>query len=443
MRKIIFLVIAAFVVLGGCASTASVKEEAAPSEGNAIVYLAYLWVTQVDGRRVSWNPMKQYEIAAGSHQLEWNMYVGENRIAYSTSRGFFEEGKTYYLIGIREGGGINIRTVLEIIEKVQPQSQITLPKPRPYSYSRAFITYNPDGSLLVIPNGKALEIYNVRDGTLVKTLAGHSKDVTAGTWSRDGAKIISGDEGGTVKIWDAAAGSEIRSIGGQKGNVSALEATPDGTKFVGSSGNILKVWDIASGTELVSINDFALNNAESISIPISPNGRYFAALFKDSMRVYPINGGKPVFAIERGKIPYIDVFAPLAFQDDNTLLAYRSGREVSGLAAVDISSGEVTMKNPARFYRAVYSTGGERIITLGGGSICFIRIVDAETGGPVTKLTPPLSNYTSYIKAFDVSPAENTIATLSNDGIRLWNFESVGKPDAASNAADTEYVNAQ
>ena len=44
------------------------------------------------------------------------------------------------------------------------------------------------------------------------TLTGHSGDVTSVAYSPDGKHIVSGSRDGTVKIWDAQSGEEVRVV---------------------------------------------------------------------------------------------------------------------------------------------------------------------------------------------------------------------------------------
>jgi len=299
--------------------------------------------------------------------------------------------------------------------------------------------------MVVVPHNqnkdKALDIYNVRDGALIKRLVGHSNTVLSAIWCADGSKIISSDLGGNIKVWNVSTGGEILSIKGQKNaDVRVHHATP--TKAIGNSDSVLKVWDIVSGKELMSIMDY------NKGITISSDGRYFAAGFKDyTMRVYPINGGEPVFTIgNKAKSDNdfeADGFTPLAFKDANTILASRNRtisdaghRNIGELVTVDISSGKITtLQSPLRVSDAAYSADGKKIIStsmkpsLGNSatSALFIRILDAETGAIVSKIAMSTPN----IWGIDVSSTENKIAAFCSTlvpkkfeySVCFWEFE--------------------
>jgi len=442
--KIVGLLVYLAACLSGCATAKAGLEEAAPSAGKAIVYLANLDVSHVDEKKVGWMQSNQYEITAGTHSLRCSYISGydwkyRETTSFFTTTGSFEEGKTYVLIADgHKGAGIidkyTYSSALEIIEPVQPQSRITLDTYK--NLSVLYIKFSPDGSMVVAPHyqNKALDIYNVMDGTLIKRLAGHSSTVLSAIWCADGSKIVSSDLGGTIKIWNTSTGGEILSIQGQKNtNTRVLAATQDGTNVVGFSDSVLKVWNIVNGKEQVSINGY------EEGIAVSPDGQYFAAGFKDSMRVYPINGGEPVFTIgehsSKANAYTHDIFTPLAFKDNKTILASRSRtttehQNIIGLVTVDIDSGEiVTLQNPLSVSQAAYSADGKKIISTSASSVRFSRILDVKTGVIVSKIALRVPNLWGII--FDVSPTENKIAALYTSlvskkfeySVCFWEFE--------------------
>ncbi len=85
------------------------------------------------------------------------------------------------------------------------------------------------------------------DGTLVKEMAGHEKQVYSVTFHPDGKSLFTGDLGGSVRQWDTAAGTELKKLdaaalysynGGQGvdfGGVRSLAVSADG-KFIAAGG---------------------------------------------------------------------------------------------------------------------------------------------------------------------------------------------------------------
>lgn len=88
-------------------------------------------------------------------------------------------------------------------------------------------------------------------GPLLRTLAGHTSDVTAVAVTSDGRLAVSGSWDKTLKMWDLATGAEVRTLEGHANCVWAVAVTPDGKLAVSGSGDsTLKVWDLATGAEV-------------------------------------------------------------------------------------------------------------------------------------------------------------------------------------------------
>lgn len=72
-------------------------------------------------------------------------------------------------------------------------------------------------------------------------------EVFSVAFSRDGARIVTGEEGNTVRVWNANTGKERLAIGpyGPDNNVYAAAFSPDGTKIVsGGTDSTAHIWDI-------------------------------------------------------------------------------------------------------------------------------------------------------------------------------------------------------
>jgi WD40 repeat protein len=110
------------------------------------------------------------------------------------------------------------------------------------------IAVSPDGMTLASGgNDNKVRLWNMADGTLIRELTGHTKQVYSVTFHPGGQFLLSGDLGGSIRQWDVATGSEVAAFdgaalysynGGQGvdfGGVRALAVSPDG-KWLAAGG---------------------------------------------------------------------------------------------------------------------------------------------------------------------------------------------------------------
>ena len=95
-------------------------------------------------------------------------------------------------------------------------------------------------------------------------------------FSPDGKRLASASRDGTVKVWDAATGQEIRTLKGHTGFVTSVAFSPDG-KRLASAGS-------RSDGEGVGRRDRAGNphpqgayRLASTSVAFSPDGKRLAS----------------------------------------------------------------------------------------------------------------------------------------------------------------------
>jgi WD40 repeat protein len=60
---------------------------------------------------------------------------------------------------------------------------------------------------------KTIKLWRVSDGSLLRTLEGHTGPVTSVAFSPDGSMIVSGSDDKTIELWRASNGKLLMALG--------------------------------------------------------------------------------------------------------------------------------------------------------------------------------------------------------------------------------------
>lgn len=154
-------------------------------------------------------------------------------------------------------------------------------------YNGSYITsmaYSPSEQIVATGGtDNTIKIWDVDQGTLVRTLTGHTDDVQTIDFSPDGQVLASGAGGwdnpgeSSIKLWRVSDGSLIQTFAGHGDWVQKVVFSPDGEVLLscGRDGvspyvnSKIKFWRVSDGTVLAYYDEMALDLA------FSPDGRQF------------------------------------------------------------------------------------------------------------------------------------------------------------------------
>jgi WD40 repeat protein len=84
---------------------------------------------------------------------------------------------------------------------------------------------------VAVANARSVNIYAVNTLKMMSSLTGHQDLVTALTWSGDDTTLTSVDIGGSVYVWDAASGKQLRVFSTENLSYSSVALGPTGGGF--------------------------------------------------------------------------------------------------------------------------------------------------------------------------------------------------------------------
>jgi WD40 repeat protein len=196
------------------------------------------------------------------------------------------------------------------------------------------VAFSPDGRTLAAgsENGTIM-LWDAASGTEIRTLQGHSSSVNSVAFSPDGRTLASGSGDNTIKLWDAESGDEIRTLQGHSDMVWSVAFSTDGrTLASGSYDNTIKLWDAESGNEIRTLQG---HTSSVYCVAFSTDGRTLASgSDDDTIKLWDAASGTEIQTLEG----HSSVVSSVAFSPDGRTLA--SGSYDDTIKLWDAASGD-------------------------------------------------------------------------------------------------------
>lgn len=151
------------------------------------------------------------------------------------------------------------------------------------------LALSPDGQILAVglQNGD-IQLRQVSDGSLMRTLSGHTAWVRSLAFSPDGQTLASGAFDARALLWDVESGHLLHTLNGHQSSVLGVAFSPDGVVLAtGSVDRTVRLWAVPTGKlerVLVGHEGFVY------SVAFSPDGKTLASGSEDNtVRLWDIN----------------------------------------------------------------------------------------------------------------------------------------------------------
>jgi WD40 repeat protein len=274
------------------------------------------------------------------------------------------------------------------------------------------VSFSPDGSLIASGSSDTtIKIWRVSDGSLLRTLTGHTSYVTSVTFSPDGSLIASGSFDKTIKIWRVTDGTLVRTLTGHTDWVRSVSFSPDGSLIAsGSSDYTIKIWRVTDGS-LVRTLIGHTNAVRSVSF--SPDGSLIASGSSDyTIKIWRVVGGSLVKTLTG----HIGGVYSISFSPDGSLIV--SGSWDNTIKIWNVSDGSLVRTLTGHtydVYSVSFSPDGSLIAS--GGDDATIKIWRVTDGS----LVRTLIGHTGEVTSVSFSPDGSLIASGSSDyTIKIW-----------------------
>ena len=379
------------------------------------------------------NTMKLWDVATGKEVRTFRGHSGEvTSVAFSPDGRHALSGAYDFDLKLWEvATGREVRTFTRHSKAVFSVAYLG------HSSFVSSVAFSPDGRYALSGSSdKTLKLWDVATGMEVRTFTGHSKPVLSVAFSPDGHYALSGSgrdrmkfwgglwepkegsEDNAVKLWEVAAGKEVRTFTGHSKPVLSVAFSPDGRYALsGSNDKTLKLWEVSTGREVRTLTG---HSEEVRSVSFSPDGRYaLSGSYDKDLKLWEVATGMELRTFTGHSKPVLSVaFSPdgryaLSGSDDKTLKLWEvaTGMEVKTLTGhffgrKPLSIGSVTFSPDSRY-------------ALSGGEDETLKLWEVATGGEVRTFTGHSGNVTSV--AFCLYP--NGLYALSGSAdktMKLW-----------------------
>jgi WD40 repeat protein len=234
------------------------------------------------------------------------------------------------------------------------------------------------------------------------------------------------DHDGTIRVWDLAAGKEIRSLPFPSNGYKTGHAfTPDGKLLVTSPGEpYFQVWNLAAGKEIARAprEAGAFYSQEAAGVAVSPDGKRFATARRDGrVDVWDTATAKAVVPLGTHR----DQIDAVAVSADGRLAATVGYDSVCRVWEVETGKPACVIpaprgKDPAgrnwTKRRPAFTPDGRGLLFASGG---VLALVDPLSGKP-TALPAGLRGLRGYVGGFAADG--RTLATFAAGAVTLWDW---------------------
>ena len=280
------------------------------------------------------------------------------------------------------------------------------------------LAISPDNNNLISAGGEEIYVWNLNDGSLIKTLKGHLKSVTALCFDSSGSRFVSGSRDQTIGIWSLPGGNLIANLSRNNTSVWSLAITDDLKTLATAGYQEVRLWKYPPGS-LSKVLRGHKREVEKVLINRNQDLLITAGGKRDNTII--------VWSLPEGEKKYIlkghsDGIWDLAITpDDLTLVSAGKDGLIKLWSLVDGQEIATLEGHQGKVWCLVITPDGKTLVS--GSEDKTVKVWSITT----RKIKYDLSNHDEAVVRLAVNRDGNLLVTGSLDGaVKLWDL-STGK----------------
>ena len=276
------------------------------------------------------------------------------------------------------------------------------------------LAFSPNGKNLVTgDNTGSVQIWNVLTGQELFTLLGHSNWVWSVVWSGDGQTLASGSFDNTIKLWNVQTGECLRTLEGHNSSVWSV-AWNGQTLASCSSDKTVKLWDVRTGECVCTLEG---HSSSVRSVAWNGDGQILASGSSDkTVKLWNVQTGNCVRTLEGHSSEVWSV----AWNGDGQILASGSSDKTVKLWNVQTGNCVRTLEgHSSKVWSVAWNGDGQTLASCSSDNT--VKLWNVQTGDCVQTL----EGHSSSIRSVAWSTDGQTLASGSDDNtVKLWNVQT-------------------
>jgi WD40 repeat protein len=268
--------------------------------------------------------------------------------------------------------------------------------------------------MVTVGAGRGVEVINLTNGQVVRTLGSRTESYWACTVSRDGTQLVTAASDGIVRVWDARTWDLRHKFDVGGAGAFACSMSADSSKLATLTvGRTVQIWDLTHGTPASTLE---CGPAVITACALEPAGTWLVTGGADGMaRIWDTRTGNELRTFSAGP----DLIRACAVTPDGRLAVITDDAGAIKILDVQTFAIQHVVRHDAAAIRSCsVSPSGTTLLTCGDDAT--VRLWDLATA----KLRSQLRGHTGRVLDCSMSADDVAVSIGEDRTIRVWDLRT-------------------